>query len=124
MTDPQLTVTAVDFERLLLHHRWIDLMFAISGFRTSDHLFPLLMASGQGNQMKFDGPNFLRLLCLMSMNTTLISRIRADWSGLFVVTSRCLLQYIAALCLLLLPPISAVLPEWIRSRLTRSQPAF
>src|SRR5437899_2958787 len=51
LTDPELTATAVDFERLILHHRWIDLIFSLSGFRTSDHLFPLLAKEGSGNQM-------------------------------------------------------------------------
>jgi hypothetical protein len=96
LTDQQLSVTAVDFERLLLHHRWVDLMFSISGFRTSDHLFPLLVTGGQGNQMRFDGPNFLRLLCLMSMNTTLIIDFEQFWRAQPVASALAFLQYISS----------------------------
>src|SRR5262245_11779238 len=32
MVDPELQLTINDFERLLMHHRWIDLIFSLSGY--------------------------------------------------------------------------------------------
>lgn len=66
--DPELVISAADFERMLMHHRWIDLIFSLSGYRTSDHLIPLL-AKIQDNKMTFEGGNFLRLLAIRSMNS-------------------------------------------------------
>src|SRR5215213_8785151 len=33
MGDPELQLSIGDFERLLSHHRWIDLVFSLSGYR-------------------------------------------------------------------------------------------
>ena len=69
LSDPEFVLSAVDYERLLLHHRWIDLLFGLSGFRDSDHLMHLLAKHGPNGQMTFDGNNLLRLFCSLSMNT-------------------------------------------------------
>src|SRR5262249_60047671 len=53
IVDPELSASAVDFERLILHHRWVDLIFSLSGFRTSDHLFPFLAKIGANGEMTF-----------------------------------------------------------------------
>ena len=42
MVDPEVPLTTADFELLLTHHRWIDLIFSLSGYRTSDHVVPVL----------------------------------------------------------------------------------
>jgi len=71
LTDPGLQISAADFERLLTHHRWIDLLFSLSGYRTSDHLIPLLAKIQTDNRLSFEGLNFARLLVLRSMNSRL-----------------------------------------------------
>ena len=68
IAEPGFVLSGIDFERLLLRHRWIDLIFALSGFRSSDHLVPLL-AKIDGNRISFGGNNFLRLLAIRSMNS-------------------------------------------------------
>jgi len=68
ITDPEVVISPADFERLLMHHRWIDLIFSLSGFRTADHLIPLL-AKIQDNRITFEGVSFLRLLVLRTMNS-------------------------------------------------------
>ena len=67
--DPELNISAADFERLLMHHRWIDLIFSLSGYRTSDHLIPLLAKVNGDNRLTFEGTNFARLLVIRSMNS-------------------------------------------------------
>jgi len=68
IVNPNLTFSSVAFEGLLIHHRWIDLIFALSRFRTSDHLIPLL-AKITENRISFEGSNFLRHLTMRSMNS-------------------------------------------------------
>ncbi len=67
--DLELNISAADFERLLMHHRWIDLIFSLSGYRTSDHLIPLLAKVQGDNRMTFEASNFARLLVIRSMNS-------------------------------------------------------
>ena len=40
VSDPDFSVTPSECERLLIHHRWLDILFALSGFRSSQHLAP------------------------------------------------------------------------------------
>ena len=68
IANPKLNFSNSAFEWLLIHHRWIDLIFSLSRFRTSDHLLPLLANIAQ-NLISFDGNNFLRHLATRSMNS-------------------------------------------------------
>lgn len=45
LTAREIPLSQPRFEQLLAYHRWIDLLFSISGFRSTEHLMPLL---GQG----------------------------------------------------------------------------
>ncbi len=98
MTDPDLNVSAFDFERLLQHHRWVDLIFSISGFRSSDHLLPLLATSGTGErgQVTFTSGNFLRFISTLTLN----SNLGLDFDELFssnpIAVTLAFLQYISS----------------------------
>jgi hypothetical protein len=48
ITAGDLKITATDYERLLSYYRWIDLIFSLSGFRTSDHLVRLIAKDAGG----------------------------------------------------------------------------
>jgi hypothetical protein len=70
ITDPELKISGADFERLFVHHRWLDLIFVSSGFRGTDHLIPLL-AKFDERRISFEGNNFVRLLVVRSMNSSI-----------------------------------------------------
>src|SRR6185295_514239 len=98
LTDPGLVFTAVDYELLLLHHRWVDIVFSLSGFRSSDHLLPLL-ASHVGpdqRQMSFEGINFLRFLAMMSLNSGIGIDLDEFWKANQVGAALAFLQYISS----------------------------
>jgi hypothetical protein len=69
LTEPSLEFTPTIFERLLTHYRWIDLIFSLSGFRNSDNFLSLIAKDAGNNQLTFAGPNFLRLLAMLTMNS-------------------------------------------------------
>jgi hypothetical protein len=69
LTEPDRQFTAEGYERLLTHYRWIDLIFSLSGFRTSDNFLALIGSEAGRNRLTFAGSNFFRLLALLSMNS-------------------------------------------------------
>ena len=95
VTDPAFSFSPVICERLLFHHRWIDLMFSLSGFRSSQHLLPSLSTSGPGGGLRFQGANFLRLLTILPVNV-----MDVDLDGFWGVNKRAaaaaFLQYISS----------------------------
>src|SRR5262245_21310636 len=95
MVDPELQLTINDFERLLMHHRWIDLIFSLSGYRTSDHIVPLL-ATRAGTSLTFEGVNFLRFLILRSMNSRIHGSLEDYWNVSSVGTAVAFLNYIGS----------------------------
>jgi hypothetical protein len=96
IVDPEMTASAVDFERLILHHRWVDLIFSLSGFRSSDHLFPFLAKFGANGEMTFEGSNFLRLLTILSMNSRVNIDLDQFWQANRVAAGVAFLQYISS----------------------------
>jgi HMW1-like protein len=98
ISDPGLTFTPVDYERLLLQHRWIDIIFTLSGFRSSDHILPLI-ASSQAQQpgmMNFEGMGFLRFLATMTLNSNIGVDFEQFWRANRVATALAFLQYISS----------------------------
>ncbi len=96
MADPDVPLTTEDFERLLTHHRWIDLIFSLSGYRTSDHVVPVLARPGGGTSLTFEGLNFLRFLILRSMNSRLQGNLEDYWSVSSVGTALAFLHCIGS----------------------------
>jgi hypothetical protein len=96
MIDPDVPLTTGDFERLLTYHRWIDLIFSLSGYRTSDHVVPVLARPTQGTSLTFDGLNFLRFLILRSMNSRIHARFEDYWNVSSVGSALAFLHYIGS----------------------------
>ena len=65
ISDPQAPFGAATFERLAQHHRWLELMFAASGFASSDHLVNLLSTS-EGGAKRVPMQNLARFLLIFS----------------------------------------------------------
>jgi len=96
MVDPEVPLTTGDFERLLTYHRWIDLIFSLSGYRTSDHVVPVLARPTQGPSLTFEGLNFLRFLILRSMNSRIQGNLE-DYSRVSSVgTALAFLHYVGS----------------------------
>ncbi len=75
-SDPELKIPMHDFERLLLQHRWIDLLFGVSGFRSSDFLLARLATKGPRGNWMFSGDAVLRMLAAYSLD----SRVPLDFA--------------------------------------------
>jgi hypothetical protein len=96
MVDPEVPLSTGDFERLLTYHRWIDLIFSLSGYRTSDHVVPMLARPSQGGSLTFEGLNFLRFLILRSMNSRIEGNLEDYWRVSSVGTAIAFLHYIGS----------------------------
>jgi hypothetical protein len=57
-------------EVLFSHHRWIDNIFAISGFQSTDHL-AVHFGGGGGGQWRLDGGNLSTFLMLFNPSSTM-----------------------------------------------------
>ena len=96
MADPEVPLSTADFEQLLTYHRWIDLIFSLSGYRTSDHVVPVLARPTQGTSLTFDGLNFLRFLILRSMNSRIHANLEDYWKVSSVGTALAFLHYVSS----------------------------
>jgi HMW1C N-terminal/HMW1 domain 2 len=96
MADPDVPLSTADFEQLLTYHRWIDLIFSLSGYRTSDHVVPVLARPVQGTSLTFDGLNFLRFLILRSMNSRIHANLEDYWKVSSVGTALAFLHYVSS----------------------------
>jgi HMW1C N-terminal/HMW1 domain 2 len=96
LADPELAFTPLNYERLLIHHRWIDLIFSVSGFRTSDHIFPRLASVRDNDRMTLEGTNFLRLLAILSLDSRLNVDLEQFWCANRVGAALAFLQYISS----------------------------
>jgi hypothetical protein len=96
LTEPGLNITESDFERLLSHYRWIDLIFSLSGFRTSDHFLSLIAKDAGNGQLTFDGMNFLRLLAMLSMNSSINVDFDQFWRANPVGSAVAFFNYISS----------------------------
>jgi hypothetical protein len=59
VTDRSAPFPPARFEQLLAYHRWVDLLFSNSGFRSSGHLMPLL-GQGPRGAWRIEGEDLLR----------------------------------------------------------------
>jgi len=88
ITAGDLKITATDYERLLSYYRWIDLIFSLSGFRTSDHLVRLIAKDAGGGRLSFQGTDYLRLLTVLTMNSFIHVDFDRFWRTNRVARSR------------------------------------
>jgi hypothetical protein len=69
LTETEFKFSDFGFEAFLLHHRWIDLIFSISGFRSSDHLLPMLAQGVSPNTWNLSNETIIRILPVLSLNS-------------------------------------------------------
>lgn len=69
IADPDFNLSMLGYEALLAQHRWLDLIFSLSGFRSADHLLPLLADDGSGDNWSYGGGRLLRVLAIRSLNS-------------------------------------------------------
>ena len=84
--DPDLAIKAIDYEHLLLRHRWIDLIFTLSGFRSSDPFLRQLGNAQGENKLAIEDANLPRFLAMLTLNSRVVTSIDfeldpADESG-------------------------------------------
>jgi HMW1 domain 2/HMW1C N-terminal len=95
---PDLQITAADYERLLSHYRWIDLIFSLSGFRTSDHLVSLIAKDAGDGRLSFQGADYLRLLTVLTMNSFVNVDFDRFWQTNRVASAIAFFNYISSRC--------------------------
>ena len=66
MCDLSFDITPLGIELLLIFHRWIDLLFSASGFRTSEHLLPLLARDAGTGTWTLNGEKLIRYFAIFS----------------------------------------------------------
>lgn len=93
MCDPELKLTPLERERLLIHHRWIDTLFALSGFRTSDHVVSALTGRSGQAPGGLDADHLPQLLCSYSSNARTELDFELCWRADPALTALALLHY-------------------------------
>jgi hypothetical protein len=96
LTDSDVEIAADSYERLLAHHRWIDLIFSLSGFRTSDSFISQISGDAGNGRMSFEGKNLLRLLAMLSMNSFVNIDFDQSWRASRVASAIAFLNYISS----------------------------
>jgi hypothetical protein len=96
VSDPGFQMTPVGFESVMSVHRWVDLIFAISGFRTTDHLLPLVADPGEGQGFRFNADNAARLFTVLSTNSRYGIDFEQCWRARPAVAATAFLQYISS----------------------------
>jgi len=93
LTQPSLPLGPVEYECLLIHHRWIDVILALSGFRGSDPFIAQMSADGGRT---FDRATLPRLLALLSLHSPLAREIEALWPADPAAMTLACLHYLGA----------------------------
>jgi hypothetical protein len=96
ITERDLKITAADYERLLSYYRWIDLIFSLSGFRTSDHLVLLIAKDAGDDRLSFQGADYLRLLTVLTMNSFVNVDFDRFWRTNRVASAIAFFNYISS----------------------------
>ncbi len=119
VTDPDFHFTDAGFEAYLLQHRWIDLIFRISGFVTSDHLLPIAGSGAGGDRWTLSPETILRILPVLSTNTRFDVDLDQWWQANSAAAATAFLHFVGARTLLR-PRAFALrerLLEWLPGRL-------
>jgi hypothetical protein len=96
MTEPDLEINAESYERLLAQYRWIDLIFSLGGFRSSDNFISLIATYAKDGRMSFEGKNLLRLLIMLTMNSFINVDFDQFWRANRPASAVALLNYISS----------------------------
>ena len=96
MTEPDLEISVGSYESLAIHHRWIDLIFSLSGLRNSDSFIPLIASDSGDGRMSFEGTNLLRLLAMLTMNSFIDVDFDRSWRANRAASAVAFLNYIGS----------------------------
>ena len=91
-----LEITAECYEQLPAQHRWIDLLFSQSGFRSSDNFLNLIAEDKGDGRSTFEGTNILRLLAMHTMYSFIDVDIDQFWNANPVASAVAFLNYISS----------------------------
>jgi len=99
IADPAFKLSMVGYEALLVQHRWLDLIFSLSGFRGSDHLLPLLAESNDGGNWRYSGNRLLQVLAIRALGSR--SRLDLDqiWQANKGAAAVALVHYLDSSCI-------------------------
>jgi len=96
VTEPDLEISAPNYERLATQHRWIDLIFSLSGFRSSDSFLSLIAQHEADGRATFARENILRMLLLFGMTSVLEIDFERLWRANRAAAAVALLSYISS----------------------------
>jgi hypothetical protein len=96
VSDPNFQLTPGGFETVMSVHRWLDIIYAISGFRGTDHLLPLIAADGTSQSFKFTADNASRMFAVLSTNSRFGIDFEQCWRARPAVAASAFLQYISS----------------------------
>lgn len=96
MSDPDFKVPMGDFERLLLQHRWIDLLFGVSGFRSSDFLLAKIAKPLAGGGWTFSGNGVLRMLAAYALDSRYALDFAQSWKANRTAAAVAFLHYVGS----------------------------
>jgi hypothetical protein len=96
LAEPDLELKADSFEQLLAHYRWIDLIFSLSGFRSSDNFLSLVAKDAGDGRLTFEGTKVLRLLAMLTMNSFINVDFDQFWGANRVASAVAFLNYISS----------------------------
>ena len=96
MSDPELKIPLSDFERMLLQHRWIDLLFDVSGFRSSDFLLAKIATAAKSGDWTFSGDGVLRMLASYSLDSRYALDFAQCWKANRTAAAVAFLHYVGS----------------------------
>jgi hypothetical protein len=96
MIEPDLQISRAMYEHLLAQHRWIELIFSLSGFRTSDNFVSLFATDAGSGQVRFGAANFLHFLIMRTMNSIFEIDLDCFWSIDPAASAVAFLNYISS----------------------------
>lgn len=91
LTTPEFVLGPIEYECLLLHHRWIEMTFALSGFRTADPYVKQLAIANTKGQLTFPKSALPRVLLLQS---PLMNDLEKFWEVDHQVAALAFLHYL------------------------------
>jgi HMW1C N-terminal/HMW1 domain 2 len=120
LTDPGLAFGPLDYEYLLIQHRWIDTIFSLSGFRGSDPFIDQMATGTEADGSKtFAQGTQPRVLALLSCYAPRAGDIEALWRADPAAATLAFLHYLGARSVLRseAAKLRERLLEWLPERL-------
>lgn len=94
LTTPEFVLGSIEYEYLLLHHRWTEMVFALSGFRTADPYIKQLAISNAEGHLTFPRSALPRVLLLLSRRSPLMNDLEKLWNVDHQVAALAFLHYL------------------------------